>query len=451
MYFRCCGCNDVVQLGKTVTLATDYCGLAGKSVISGHVKSYTKSGKDMLVPVSLDNATVVRPHNDNYPLPSTDFGMVLVHGSCRVGLGSSGSTDLQVRKTIGGNIVSMNISEDGILYGHASIEDNTASAAATVNFSVSASAIASTSAIVYAPADAIAAAYTVFTPAASTPAAYVCGSAASVCASAASAKAAAAVANAAASGSASASFSISCAAADAITVTVSTTDVDSHAAANSLKKREKQNQMACKLHKRIKRAQDLKRNYQEEIKIILSKVNAYLPGSMRIDPFKKTKENQKKKQLVMEGGKDNKVKTRNYQSSKSLICVETTNHSASSTNVLENSAMVDTVTDTVPKDSMFSMKSKKPQQPSNIQRSVWHKQVRDHSKRLKELDRAPPEGCTVAHVLTQREVDEIVRHGATMIHLTNPMRDQDTGNISWTVETTGVNDGVTLLTNSAIF
>jgi len=81
---------------------------------------------------------------------------------------------------------------------------------------------------------------------------------------------------------------------------------------------------------------------------------------MRIDPFKKTQENQKKKQLVMEGGKDNKVKTRNYQSSKSLICVETTNHSASSTNMLENSAMVDTVTDTVPKDSMFSMKSKKP-------------------------------------------------------------------------------------------
>jgi len=79
--------------------------------------------------------------------------------------------------------------------------------------------------------------------------------------------------------------------------------------------------------------------------------------------------------------------------------------------------------------------------------------VRDHIKRLKELDRAPLEGCTVAHVLTQCEVDEIVRHGARMIHLTNPMQDQDTGNISWTVETTGVldNDGVTLLTNSAIF
>jgi len=115
--------------------------------------------------------------------------------------------------------------------------------------------------------------------------------------------------------------------------------------------------------------------------------------------------------------------------------------------------MIDMMADHTQVAGIVSMKSKKPQQPSNIQRNVWQKQVKDHNERLKELNRAPPEGCTVAHVLTQCEVDEIVRHGAKVIHLTNPMRDQDTGNISWAVETTGVldKDGVTLLTNSAIF
>ena len=115
--------------------------------------------------------------------------------------------------------------------------------------------------------------------------------------------------------------------------------------------------------------------------------------------------------------------------------------------------MIDMMADHTQVAGIVSMKSKKPQQPSNIRRNVWRKQVKDHNERLKELNRAPPEGCTVAHVLTQREVDEIVRHGAKVIHLTNPMRDQDTGNISWAVETTGVldKDGVTLLTNSAIF
>jgi len=84
---------------------------------------------------------------------------------------------------------------------------------------------------------------------------------------------------------------------------------------------------------------------------------------------------------------------------------------------------------------------------------VWRRQVKEHIKRLKELDKAPPEGCTVAHVLTQHEVDEIVRHGASVIQLTNPRRDQDTGDISWEVASTGILDdhGETLLTKSAIF
>jgi len=121
--------------------------------------------------------------------------------------------------------------------------------------------------------------------------------------------------------------------------------------------------------------------------------------------------------------------------------------------MLEDNDRVDMATNTVPGPSIVDMKSKKKQMPSDIRRNVWRRQVKEHIKRLKELDKAPPEGCTVAHVLTQREVDEIVRHGASVIHLTNPRWDQDTGDISWEVASTGILDdhGETLLTKSAIF
>ncbi len=76
-----------------------------------------------------------------------------------------------------------------------------------------------------------------------------------------------------------------------------------------------------------------------------------------------------------------------------------------------------------------------------------------HMKRLKVLGRAPSDGCTVAHMISQPELDDIVVHGARVIHLTNSMRDQVTGNIFWTVATKGVLNinGETLLTKSAIF
>jgi len=90
--------------------------------------------------------------------------------------------------------------------------------------------------------------------------------------------------------------------------------------------------------------------------------------------------------------------------------------------MLEDNDRVDMATNTVPGPSIVDMKSKKKQMPSDIRQNVWCRQVKEHIKRLKELDKAPPEGCTVAHVLTQCEVDKIVRHGASVIHLTNPRR-----------------------------
>ena len=104
-------------------------------------------------------------------------------------------------------------------------------------------------------------------------------------------------------------------------------------------------------------------------------------------------------------------------------------------------------------DTSHAMKNKKPQQPCYIQRNVWQQQMSQHIKRLEVLGRAPSEGCTVAHVILHCEVEEIVKHGAMVIHLSNPMRDQVTGNISWAVQTPGVLDdnGEMLLTKSALF
>jgi len=301
-YFRCFVSDDVVRLGITKTLASNLCRLVGKSVSTGHDKSYTIYGKDMLVPVALDDTAVVCPHNDNYPLPSTNvFRMVPVHASCLVGLGSSGSTDLCVNKTNDGTNVCNNIPVVGILYGNASIEQNTAAATSAIP-SASASAIASTSAI--SSASAVAAASVVVAASAATAAsaasaavsasATACASASSAYASGAAAAAAAAAsasasaaATATASGTASVASSVSSAADDATTVAVSASAVASHVAAVEFKKREKLNQMACKLHNRSKRTQDWKHKQQEKIKSILSKVNAYLPEAMQRDLFQK--------------------------------------------------------------------------------------------------------------------------------------------------------------------
>jgi len=64
-------------------------------VNQGLVKSNTIYGIDMLDSGTLDDATVVLPHTGNCPSLSTNaFRMVLVAGSCHVGLGSGGSNDL---------------------------------------------------------------------------------------------------------------------------------------------------------------------------------------------------------------------------------------------------------------------------------------------------------------------------------------------------------------------
>jgi len=82
--------------------------------------------------------------------------------------------------------------------------------------------------------------------------------------------------------------------------------------------------------------------------------------------------------------------------------------------------------------------TKKPQQPCYIQRDIWRKQMKSHISRLKVLGRAISDGCTVTHIISQHESDEIISHGAMLIHLTQPIWDQLTDNISWAVATQDV-------------
>jgi len=77
--------------------------------------------------------------------------------------------------------------------------------------------------------------------------------------------------------------------------------------------------------------------------------------------------------------------------------------------------------------------TKKPTQPCYIRQNVWHKQMGTHIANLQVLGKAPSDGCTVVHVLSQRELDEMVEHGAQVIHLHKPKRDQASNNISWEV------------------
>jgi len=61
--------------------------------------------------------------------------------------------------------------------------------------------------------------------------------------------------------------------------------------------------------------------------------------------------------------------------------------------------------------------TKKPTQPCYIRQNVWHKQMGTHIANLQVLGKAPSDGCTVVHVLSQCELDEMVEHGAQVIHL----------------------------------
>jgi len=54
-----------------------------------------------------------------------------------------------------------------------------------------------------------------------------------------------------------------------------------------------------------------------------------------------------------------------------------------------------------------------------------------HIAKLEVLGRTPSDGCTIAHIISQHELDEIAMHGAMVIHLNETIQNQDTDNISW--------------------
>jgi len=72
--------------------------------------------------------------------------------------------------------------------------------------------------------------------------------------------------------------------------------------------------------------------------------------------------------------------------------------------------------------NIHAMQTKKPQQPCYSCINYWHAQMCSHIANLDILGRAPSDGsCTVAHMISQHELDEIIVHGAMVIHLNEPM------------------------------
>jgi len=121
----CTGMDSVLNLHNLC------CKSVGKLVHWGHCKPKTTSGIDMHDPRALDDAAVVWPHNDNYPLPTDTFRTVLVHGSCCVGLGSSGSTGLHLNLALTINLIppgNSSINVGGGTAGQLMVDGKTASA-----------------------------------------------------------------------------------------------------------------------------------------------------------------------------------------------------------------------------------------------------------------------------------------------------------------------------------
>jgi len=306
------------------------CASAGKSVHQGHVKSNTMIGIDMLDPGALDDAAVVWPHNDNCPLPSTDFRMMPVHGNCHVGLGSSGSTDLHLNLTL------------SITPCSPVNNNNCVGGCAVGQFQMVGKSVA-------------------------------------------------------------------------------------------VAKREKCNALDRRQWKRMRRAQAKMEIYQAQQRSKLATINPYLPKGMHRNSAKQPAIAPMKKPLVKKIGKSNIMEPSN-----TLLPVTDIDVLASKTRGPGTNLSVGAASDSTAVVNHRERQTKKPQQPCYIWRNIWHKQMSSHISRLQVPVRAPSDGCTIAHVISKRELDEIVVHGATMIHLTQPVQDQDNNNISWSIATPGV-------------
>ncbi len=152
-------------------------------------------------------------------------------------------------------------------------------------------------------------------------------------------------------------------------------------------------------------------------------------------------------------GKTHIMKTSNPLLASSMLCISDNNVLAGAAQKTEAKLPVHAADVSLAVVNSHAMQTKKPQQPCYSCRNYWHVQMCSHIAKLDILGRAPSDGCTVAHVISQHEWDEIIAHGTMVIHLNKPMWDQVTDNISWRVATPGVlnTDGKTLLTSNAVF
>ncbi len=84
------------------------------------------------------------------------------------------------------------------------------------------------------------------------------------------------------------------------------------------------------------------------------------------------------------------------------MCVTNTNVSAGKIHQAVAKIPVDVADDPTVIDNSLPMQTRRPQQPCYVWHNVW---MSNHIERLQVLSRAPSDGCTVAHVITQHELD----------------------------------------------
>jgi len=213
------------------------------------------------------------------------------------------------------------------------------------------------------------------------------------------------------------------------------------------------NSLNRKQHNRMKRAQAKREVFWARQKGRLSIVDPYIPkGLPKIAP-KQPAITPRDNPLDRKLGKTHIMKTSNPLLASSMLCISDNNVLAGAAQNTEAKLPVHAADVSLAVVNSHAMQTKKPQQPCYSCRNYWHVQMCSHIAKLDILGRAPSDGCTVAHMISQCELDEIVAHGAMVIHLNEPMWDQVTDNISWRVVTQGVlnTDGKTLLTCNAVF
>jgi len=427
---------------KKLTVTVD-CKFVGKSVNWGLVKSETASGTDMLDHGTLGDAAAVRPCNEDCPLPSTDaFRTVPVHGGSRARLGGSGSTLLQCGKNadVEDVAVTLKYTVDCKFVGKSVnwglVKSKTASGTDMLDLGTLDDAAAVWPCNEDCPLPSTDAFRTV--PVHGGSHAWLGDSGSTLLqwerdgddnglqeAIDGSAKR------------------------DEAVMVANTTGVKSAKATSRKRKAELNRKKRVQAKKRLARREMWLARQNTIPAIIRRYVSKAMLGGL-VEPVQLSRPD-----IHVENGigDNDRLKMSDKISTPSVLHVPNKNVTKTITLKDIHNPSNCVAAKQAEDGHDAAMVTKKPQQPCYIRRNIWRKQMGDHISRLQVLGKAPSDGCSIAHVISQCELDEIVERGAMMIHLTNPKRDQVTNNISWEIATPGISNHneKTLLTKSSVF